>query len=75
MAKIFANSNDPDQTPCSAASDLGLHCLPTTLLGVSQLQGDKEVLVYVFSGALKCPGGWVFTAPDFISQGPGFESH
>ena len=23
-----ANSVDPDQTPRSAASDLGLHCLP-----------------------------------------------
>ena len=26
MAKLFANSGDPDQTPCSAASDLGLLC-------------------------------------------------
>ena len=25
---IQANSADPDQTPHSAASDLGLHCLP-----------------------------------------------
>ena len=38
MAKIFANSEDPDQIPCSAASDLGLHCLPFTLLRVSRLQ-------------------------------------
>ena len=29
--KHFANSGDPDQTPSSAASDLGLHCLPITL--------------------------------------------
>ena len=30
-----ANNVDPDQTPRSvAASDLGLHCLPITLLGV-----------------------------------------
>ena len=35
MAKLFANSGDPDQTPRSAASDLGLHCLPVTLLGNS----------------------------------------
>ena len=51
MAKLFANSGDPDQTPHSAASDpnsgdpdqtlhsaesdLGLHCLPITLLLVS----------------------------------------
>ena len=34
MAKLFANSEDPDQTPRSAASHLGLHCLPATLLGV-----------------------------------------
>ena len=26
-----ANSVDPDQTPLSAASDLGLHCLPMSL--------------------------------------------
>ena len=38
MAKLFANSEDPDQRPRSAASDLGLHCLPITLLGVSRLQ-------------------------------------
>ena len=38
MAKLFANSEDPDQMLHSAASDLGLHCLPIILLGVSQLQ-------------------------------------
>ena len=38
MDKLFANSEDPDQTPRSAASDLGLHCLPVTLLGISRLQ-------------------------------------
>ena len=38
MAKLFANSGDPDQMPHSAASDLGLHCLPVTLLQVSRLQ-------------------------------------
>ena len=32
MAKLFANSGDPDQVPCSAASDLGLHCLLIILL-------------------------------------------
>ena len=30
MAKLFANNADQDQTPRSAASDLGLHCLPIT---------------------------------------------
>ena len=41
VAKLFANSVDPDQTPHSAASDLGLHCLPITLLWVSRLQWVK----------------------------------
>ena len=38
MVELFANSGDPDQIPPSMASDLGLHCLPVTLLGVSRLQ-------------------------------------
>ena len=38
MAKLFANSGDPAQMPHYAASDLGLHCLPITLLRVSRLQ-------------------------------------
>ena len=29
---FHANSVDPDQTPRSAASDLGLNCLPMSLL-------------------------------------------
>ena len=37
MSELFANSGDPDQMPQSAASDLGLHCLPNTLLGVYRL--------------------------------------
>ena len=32
IAKANANSVDPDQTPCSASSDLGLRCLPMSLL-------------------------------------------
>ena len=38
MAEVFVNSGDPDQQPHSAASDLGLHCLPITFLEVSRLQ-------------------------------------
>ena len=34
MTNLFANSGDPDQTPRSALSDPGLHCLPITLLRV-----------------------------------------
>ena len=42
MAKLFANSGDTDQKPHSAASDLGLHCLPITLLEMSKLQWVKK---------------------------------
>ena len=35
LVELYANSEEPDQMPHSAASDLGLHCLPATLLGVS----------------------------------------
>ena len=41
MVALFANSGDPDQMLHSAASDLGQHCLPFTLLGVSSLQWVK----------------------------------
>ena len=37
MVELIANSGDPDQTPQNAASDLGLHCLPITVLRVSGL--------------------------------------
>ena len=38
--RIFANSGDPDQTrPHCTAFDLGLHCLPVSLLEVSRLNG------------------------------------
>ena len=35
----MVNSGDPDQMPHFAESDLGLHCLPVTLLGVSGYNG------------------------------------
>ena len=38
MVELLENSGVPDQMPHSAASDLGLHCLPITHLGVSRLQ-------------------------------------
>ena len=34
-----ANSVDPGQTPRSAASDLGLHCLPMSLYGTPGTKG------------------------------------
>ena len=36
MVELFANSGDPGQTPHSAASDLGLHCLTMTLFRALQ---------------------------------------
>ena len=42
MVELLANSGDTDQMSCSAASDLGLLCLPNTLLGVPRLQWVKE---------------------------------
>ena len=47
MFELFANKGDPDQTPYSAASDLGLHCLPIVLLRVSRLQWVKSLLLIV----------------------------
>ena len=35
MENLLPNNVDPDQTPHYVASDLGLHCLPMTLLRVS----------------------------------------
>ena len=36
-----ANSEDPDQTPHSVSSDLGLHCLPMSLLWDARLKWVK----------------------------------
>ena len=44
ITKCNANSVDPDQTPRSAASDLGLHCLPMSLLWDARLKCVKEQL-------------------------------
>ena len=41
-----------DQIPHSAAYDLGLHCLPITLLGVSRLQWVKALSRIVEDGIL-----------------------
>ena len=42
MVELFENSDENGQTPRSVASDLGLHCLPVTRLGISSLQWVKE---------------------------------
>ena len=60
MAKLFANSGDPDQMPHSAVSDLGLHCLPITLC---QLH-----LVKILIRLCKC-AGWSESSLGCISAG------
>ena len=57
MAKLLANNGDLDQMPRSAASDLGLPCLPFIRLGVSSLQwteycGTSTILVLKFEHPL-----------------------
>ena len=52
MAKLFANSGDPDQMPHSAASDMGLRFLLITLLRVSRLQwvnGIQLIFILMFT--------------------------
>ena len=41
MSELNENSVDPDQTPRSAASDLGRHCLPMLLLWDARLEWVK----------------------------------
>ena len=53
MAKLFANSEDPDQMPHSAVSDLDLHCLPIALLGVFLLQWVKVKITFELEKTLK----------------------
>ena len=57
LVELFANSGDPDQT---TASDLGLHCLPITLLGVSRLQW-VNIFSYFSAESICC--GYSFDAP------------
>ena len=42
MAKLFANSGDPEKTLQNGASDLTLHCLPITHLGISRIKWVKR---------------------------------
>ena len=39
-----ANSVDTDQTPRSAASDLGLHCLPMSLFGDARHKWVNKII-------------------------------
>ena len=42
ISEINANSEDPDQTPYSAASDLDLHCLPVSIFWDARLKWVKD---------------------------------
>ena len=53
MVELFAKSGNPNQMPHSAASDLGLQCLPITLLGVSRLQWVKALVTAEAENILK----------------------
>ena len=55
MVEPFANSGDPDQMPLSVASDLGLHCLPVTHLGVSSLQWVNKTGAKLFITCYRKP--------------------
>ena len=44
MPVVNANSVDPDQTPRSVASDLGLHCLPVSHLWNARHKWVKSVI-------------------------------
>ena len=52
MDELFANKGDPDQKLHSAASDLGLHCLPITLLRVSRLQWVNQSAASMYTSLL-----------------------
>ena len=73
MAEPSANSGDPDQTPHSVASDLDLHCLPITHLGVFRLKCvtviiqcagylntlDELYILFLYrKSILKCIANW-----------------
>ena len=47
FSNVIANSVDPDQTPHSAASDLGLHCLPMSLLWDARHKWVNKCLKYI----------------------------
>ena len=54
MSELKANSVDPDQTPRSAASDLGLYCLPVSLLRDTRLKWVNVVAHLLLSVSSTC---------------------
>ena len=67
MVKLFANSRNLDQMPLhSAASDLGLLCLPVTLLDVSRLKWVRYIVKWSFNCQISTQLGY----PDKKGQLP-----
>ena len=54
----FTNSGYPDQMLHSTVSDLGLHCLPVTLLRVSRLQWAEHGIELASMAQLDAPSDW-----------------
>ena len=48
---LNANSVDPDQTPCSVASDLGIYCL-TMSLSINGLERHHVACIYSIVNAI-----------------------
>ena len=67
MIELFANSGDPDQTPRSAASDMGLHCLPVIHLGPSVFNGLTDTEASYMSYNLPHPFWfWTFERAQYL---------
>ena len=78
IPELNANSEDPDQTPRSAASDLGLHCLPMSLLWDARLKWVNVTtlmqIMILFSMAFKYDMGtrlcfYLWVGQDNVSLG------
>ena len=68
LAKLLADSEDPDQRPHSVMSDLGLHCLPVTILRVCRLKWVKAPIIAAVKGKLVNSAD-----PDWITQNEAFD--
>ena len=51
---LLANNADPDQMPHYVASDLGLHCLPMSLLWFPGKNGLKGIIKKLFKIIFFC---------------------
>ena len=56
ISEFNANGVDPDQMPRSAASDLGLHCLPVSLLWDAMLKWIKLETALLYFGLFQKGG-------------------